>query len=135
LNGFSAYRRRARSETGSATAEFSLVIGLLTLLVLGVLQLALALHIRNTLIDAAAEGARYGALADGSAELAQDRTRELITIAVGEQYAQNIHVVIGDYQSGRATIVTVTAPLPLLGLFGPDNALEVVGRAPVEGIQ
>jgi len=41
-----------------------MVGALLTVLTLSVLQLGLALHIRNTVQDAAAEGARYGALAD-----------------------------------------------------------------------
>ena len=47
-------------------AEFTLVGVLLTVLALAVVQLALALHVRNTLLDAAAEGARYAALAGSS---------------------------------------------------------------------
>ena len=55
---------RLRDETGSAVAEFVMVGALLTVLTLSVIQLGLALHIRNTVIDAAAEGARFGSLAD-----------------------------------------------------------------------
>ena len=54
--------RLLRDEEGSAVAEFSLVGVLLTALLLAVVQLALALHVRNTVLDAAAEGARYAAL-------------------------------------------------------------------------
>lgn len=53
-------------DRGSAPVEFVLVGALLTLLTVSVLQFALALHVRSTLIDAAAEGARHAALADSS---------------------------------------------------------------------
>jgi hypothetical protein len=49
-------RRRAplAADAGSAVAEFVMVVSLLTVLTLSVMQLALALHIRNTVLDAAA---------------------------------------------------------------------------------
>ena len=58
---------RARSlggEEGSAAAEFVMVGALLTVLTLAIMQLGLAQLVRNTVLDAAAEGARYAALAD-----------------------------------------------------------------------
>ncbi|BDZ44332.1 TadE/TadG family type IV pilus assembly protein [Naasia aerilata] len=48
--------RPGAHDEGSAPVEFVLVGALLTLLVLSVLQLGLALHVRNTVTDAAAEG-------------------------------------------------------------------------------
>lgn len=122
---------RARDETGSAPAEFVMVSGLLVLLALGVLQLGLALHVRNTLVDAAAEGARFGALADNTALEGADRARDLITAALGEQYAQDVSTSTGSYLGVPALVVTVRAPLPLVGLLGPP-ALEVAGHAAVE---
>ncbi|MBN9238351.1 MAG: pilus assembly protein TadE [Micrococcales bacterium 70-64] len=122
---------RARDETGSAPAEFVMVSGLLVLLALGVLQLGLALHVRNTLVDAAAEGARFGALADNTALDGADRARDLITAALGEQYAQDVSTSTGSYLGVPALVVTVRAPLPLVGLLGP-TALEVAGHAAVE---
>ncbi|MET0782884.1 MAG: TadE/TadG family type IV pilus assembly protein, partial [Leifsonia flava] len=67
-----------RDERGSAVVEFTLVSVLLTTLALAVVQLALALHVRNTVIDAAAEGARYAALADNTLADGEERTRMLI---------------------------------------------------------
>lgn len=122
---------RARDETGSAPAEFVMVSGLLVLLALGVLQLGLALHVRNTLVDAAAEGARFGALADNTALEGADRARDLITAALGAQYAQDVSTSTGSYLGVPALVVTVRAPLPLVGLLGPP-ALEVAGHAAVE---
>ena len=63
-------------------AEFVLVGVLLTALLLAVVQLALALHVRNTVLDAAAEGARYAALAGSSAEAGVQRTRATCCIWV-----------------------------------------------------
>src|SRR5690625_7393678 len=53
---------KAADERGSAIVDFLLVSLLVTVLMLGVVQLALTLHVRNILIDSAGEGARYAAL-------------------------------------------------------------------------
>jgi len=117
------------SERGSAVAEFVMVASLLTVLTLGVMQLALALHVRNTVLDAAAEGARYAFLADSSLAEGTARTRDLIQIAVGPAYAQGITASYGS-EGGVPTVqMRVVAPLPLLGLIGINRGLEVEGHA------
>ncbi|MFT4028703.1 MAG: pilus assembly protein [Protaetiibacter sp.] len=118
-----------RDDAGSAPVEFVLVGVLLTFLTIGVLQLALALHIRNTVLDAAAEGARYGALADNEPADAVGRTVDLISTAVGPDYARDVTVHEGTWMGVPAVIVTVRTILPLAGLLGPDRALEVEGHA------
>lgn len=128
-------RRRLSDDTGSAVAEFVFVGVLLTALTLAVLQLALALHIRNTLIDAAAEGARFAALADNGLSDGEERTRQLVTSAIGDSFAGGVRAVETEV-SGHPTItVTVLAPLPLVGLLGAPRALEVSGRAAVERVR
>ena len=58
---------RARTgERGAAVVDFVLVLLVLLPLVIGILQLALVLHVRNTLASAAAEGARHAAVAGSS---------------------------------------------------------------------
>lgn len=109
-----------------------MVGALLTILTLSVMQLGLALHIRNTVLDAASEGARYGALADNSLADGSRRTRDLIATALGEDYANNVTARYGDYLGEEATVVTVRTPLPLVGLIGIDDGLEVSGHAAVE---
>ncbi|WP_279403307.1 pilus assembly protein, partial [Arthrobacter sp. JCM 19049] len=69
----------ATSQRGSAVAEFVMVATLLIVVGLSIVQLALALHVRNTLIDAATNGARYGALANRSVEDGRQRTAMLIS--------------------------------------------------------
>lgn len=57
---------RRRRDRGSAVAEFVMVSALVVVLGMGVFQLGLVVHVRNTLIAAAAEGARFGARADAA---------------------------------------------------------------------
>ena len=105
---------------------------LLTILTLSVIQLGLALLIRNTVQDAASEGARYGALADNQLGDGVVRTQELITTAIGPSYAKDVSVTTGSYDGYPADIVTVKTPLPLIGLVGIPNGLEVHGHAAIE---
>jgi TadE-like protein len=117
---------------GSAAAEFVMVGALLTVLTLSVLQLGLALHIRNTVLDAASEGARFGALADNSLADGASRTHDLIESALGAGYANDVSVSYGTYLGHPAAVVTVRTPLPLIGLVGIEGGLEVVGHAAIE---
>jgi hypothetical protein len=109
-----------------------MVGALLTILTLSVLQLGLALHIRTTVLDAAAEGARHGALADRTLDDGVARTRDLISTAIGPAYARDVSATRADVLGHPAVAVTVRAPLPLLGLVGIDGALEVTGHAALE---
>jgi len=124
-----------RRDDGSAPVEFVLVGALLTVMTLSVLQLGLALHIRNTVIDAAAEGARYGALADNTLADGVARTQDLISTAVGPEYADDVTASYGSFLGAPSAVVTVRTPLPLFGLVGIDDGLEVSGHAAVEEIE
>lgn len=125
---------RPRDESGSAIVEFLLVSVLLVALTAGIVQLALALHVRNTLADAAAEGARQASLVGQTDQDGVRRTRDLIRIAVGMGNEADVVARREVWQGSPTVTVTVTAPLPLLGLFGPPHGLRVVGRAPVEAL-
>lgn len=124
--------RLAREESGSAAAEFVMVGALLTILTLSVIQVGLVLLIRNTVLDAAAEGARFAALADNGLADGVERTSQLVTVVLGPSYATDVTAAYGSYLGHPAAIVTVRAPLPLIGLIGIDRALEVEGHAAVE---
>jgi hypothetical protein len=112
--------------------EFVLVGSLLALVALSVMQVALASHVRSTLIDAAAEGARHAALADTTLEAGVQRSRDLISTALGAGYARTIQATASDDAGVPVVVITVRAPLPLLGLAGLDDGLEVSGRAAIE---
>ncbi|MEE6274649.1 TadE/TadG family type IV pilus assembly protein [Georgenia wangjunii] len=123
------HRVAADGERGSAVVEFVLVSVLLVALVAGVLQLALVLHVRNTLIDSASEGARHGALVGGSSAAASQRTRDLIDLSLASRYGDD--VVASEVTRGGLDLVEVRvrAPLPVIGLLGPSGVLDVTGRA------
>lgn len=128
----SRVHRLLADESGSSPVEFVLVGALLTLLTLGVLQLGLAIYVRNVVHDAAVEGAYHGALADTGATEGIVRTREIITRAIGSEYATDVRArVIGAHEH-QSIEVTVHTTLPLVGLLGAPNAWEVTARAPVE---
>jgi hypothetical protein len=119
-------------EQGSAVVDFVLVGGLLTMFFLAIIQLTLILHVRNTLIDAAASGARYGTLADRSAADAEERTRSLIGTALNPGFAEQVSTSEVTVQGLRTLEVTVRAPVPVIGLIGPRDMLEVKGHAAVQ---
>lgn len=122
----------ARKEQGSAVVDFVLVGGLLTMFFLAVIQLALVLHVRNTLIDAAASGARYGTLADRGAADAEERSRALIATALNPGFAEQVSTSEVTVQGLRTLEVTVRAPMPVIGLIGPRDLLEVKGHAALQ---
>lgn len=106
-----------------------LVGALLTLVFISVVQLALILHVRNTLIDAAASGAHFGTLADRSPEDGIDRTRELIGVALNSGYAQDVSSSRERVDGVTTLKITVRAPMPIIGLKGLPNVMEVSGHA------
>ncbi|MBX3309696.1 MAG: pilus assembly protein [Cryobacterium sp.] len=109
-----------------------MVVALLTVLTLSVLQLGFALLIRNTVLDAAAEGARFAALADNTLADGAARATALVTTAIGPAYAADVSASYGNYLGHPAAIVTIRAPLPIIGLIGVEHGLEVSGHAAVE---
>lgn len=119
-----------RRERGSAVAEFVMVSTLLLLLGMGVIQLGLALHVRNTVISCAAEGARLGARADVPLTDATARTRALLAETLAPSYGQDISTQRVVTDAGVQVVeVTVVAPIPVIGLLGPTGSMTVTGRA------
>lgn len=119
----------ADRERGSSVVDFALVSGLLTLLFAGVVQVTLAVHVRNTLVDCAAEGARYAALADRTPADGAERARALIATSLAPGYADDVTAVDAVRHGLPVVEVRVSAPLPVAGLVGPGGVLTVSGHA------
>lgn len=121
-----------RGQRGAAVVDIVLVIVVLVPMVLGILQVALVLHVRNTLAAAASEGARYAATQGASQAAGEARTRAQIEDGIAGGFADDVvvrHVVVG----GVATVeVVVRATVPALGLGGPGVDLQVQGHAVAE---
>lgn len=114
---------------GAAVVDFVLVGALVTVIFVVLLQLTLALHVRNTVADAASTAARYGALGDRTPDDARDRATTLVAGALGPGYLQEVSVGVESRNGLEVLHVTISAPLPVLGLIGPSRSLEVSGHA------
>lgn len=118
----------ALDATGSAAVEFVLVTPLVLLLFAAIVQVGLVGYLRTTLIAAAADGARAGALAGAPSGSAIRRTHAALEDSLAEGIVTQVDEE-RDRQGEVATVVvTVHARLPLIGLMGPET-LTVCGRA------
>jgi Flp pilus assembly protein TadG len=122
-------RRTTRGAAGAAVVDIVLVMVVLVPVVLGILQLALVLMVRNTLASAASEGARYAATLDHEPGDGVARTREQINGAIAGRYAQDVTARQVVVDGAPGVEVTVRATVPALGLGGPGVELEVTGHA------
>ena len=118
-----------RDDRGSAIVEFTLVGVLLTVLFLALLQLGLALHVRNTLVASAAEGARYAANADRAPADGEVVTRTLIRESLADSFARGVTSGFETVGEVPTVYVQVEATLPVIGLLGPPRGIRVRGHA------
>ena len=126
------WTRLRASEEGSEVVSTVLVQGLVVLVILLLIQLAFASHVRTMSVSAASEGARRGGLLGGDEEEAAARTGELLDSLVGAAKDREISVDRESDAGVDILVVTVRTRLPLVGGFGP-RWLTVHGRALVEG--
>jgi Flp pilus assembly protein TadG len=122
-----------RDERGSAVVEFTLVSVVLVGLFLGVLQVGLVLHVRNTLVACAAEGARYAANADRDLADGEARTAALIVESLSADSAGEVSSRYVTTAGVQLVEVRVTTTLPLFGWLGVERGLTVSGHAVEEG--
>ncbi len=121
-------------DRGSAVVEFVLIAPLLLFVALAVVQMALLMHVRASLVSAAAEGARAGSLAGADPAVGVTRAREIAE--------RNSHsAVIDDVVATRESIdglsvltVRIDAEVPLLTVLG-STRLEVEAHALIEGVR
>jgi TadE-like protein len=116
-------------QRGAAIVDVVLVMVVLIPVVLGILQVALVLFVRNTLASAASEGARLAATSDRGPADGAALTREQIDGAVSGRFAQDVTARQVMVNGAPGVEVTVHARLPALGLGGPAIELDVTGHA------
>jgi hypothetical protein len=119
---------RGGGDRGAALPEFVMVAVVVTFVFGALLQLAFALHVRTVLVDCVAEGARYGALGDRDPQDGVVRARDLISLRLGERYAQDVRA--GEVEVAGLPVVEVsaTAPLPVIGPLGTATTVTVSGH-------
>lgn len=122
-----------RDQRGSAVVEFTLVSVVLVGLFLAVVQVGLVLHVRNTLVACAAEGARYAANADRGLADGEARTAVLIAESLSADSVDDVSSRYVSTGGVELVEVRVTTTLPLFGWLGIDRGLTVSGHAVEEG--
>ena len=60
------------------------------------------------------------------------RTQSLISQSLSPQYARKVSARESVVDGVRVVEVRVLAPIPVIGLLGPDDRLDIVGRAFLE---
>lgn len=127
-----------------------MITPLMLVVVLGIMQLSLALWAHTVLIDAAAAAAHSAAAVGAQPQAAQDTVRTALATTLGADYAREVSVTrvplrqvftqleTTDSENAPADTeiveVKVTAPLPLLGFSGPTQ-FSAVGHAMQETLQ
>lgn len=117
-----------RSSRGSILVEWIAVSVNLTFLFLSILQIGFFLHVKNTIIDSAAEGARMAGLLYATDIDGIELSRKLITSAISAEYARNISI----RRTANTVTVEVVAPVPIIATMGIPNTLRLHARAPIE---
>lgn len=118
-----------RNQQGSAVAEFVMVSALLIAVFLAILQLTFALHVRNTLMDAAAAGARYGTLADRAPGDGVGRTQDIIRGALSDRFASHVEATSISVGGSPGVRITVRAGIPLFGMIPFSGEFVVHGES------
>lgn len=119
--------RQVHGDGGNVVAESAMIIALVTLLCGTILQLGVVIYTKNTMMDAASEGARHAALADRNLEDGQRRTSELLSAAV--PLADNAAIDISKQVEEGMIVVTVTHKVPMLGFLAGPIPLSVTAQA------
>ncbi|GAA4988137.1 TadE/TadG family type IV pilus assembly protein [Actinopolymorpha pittospori] len=116
-------------ERGSAPVEFVLVLIVLLPLFLGVLQVGLFLHVRNTLTACAHEGARQAANYDGTPDEGVAVTKDCITGSLSAGMAGGVAPGAASAGGQELVVMRVQAKMPAMGLWGPTFDFTVSGHA------
>ena len=126
--------RTRRAEDGAAVVDFVLVLVVLVPLFLGILQVGLVLHVRNTLTSAASEGARYAARVDRGLEDGRARARAQVSDALTGNLRPDVRARDTTVQGQPGVEVRIAADVPALGIWGPVLHLDVAGHAVKETV-
>lgn len=109
-----------------------MVGALLTVLTLGVLQVALAVYVRAVAHDAAIDGAYHASLVDVPDDAGGERAREIVARTIGGELVQGADVRRTSSRGYPAIEVSLRVTVPLVGLLGIPGGWEVTAHAPAD---
>lgn len=120
---------RQHNERGAAIPEFVLVLLVLVPLVFAIAHIALVLHVRNTMVAAASDGARSAASLGAGPADATARSREVIRTTLADRFADSVVARVSHVDGVAAIEVQIKGSVPPLGLWGPAVEVEATGHA------
>lgn len=104
-----------------------LVLIPLTILVLAILQLAVVVFVRTTVVDALSEGARVGAAADRAPADGAVYAGDLIGRSLSPAFARGVSAGVGP---GGTVEVHASVPVPLVGVLSLSSVtMDLSGHA------
>jgi Flp pilus assembly protein TadG len=114
--------RGAQDTTGAAAVEFALVLPIILLLLFGIIEFGRAWNVRQTLTDAAREGARLAAVGNGVIPQGtlEDSVRKIVR-AAAERAAldlSKLDITTQGVSGGGGTPTTVNLRYGYTPLFG-----------------
>ncbi len=121
--------RPSAADRGSAVVDFVLVMVVLVPFVLGIVQVGLVLHVRNTITAAASDGARSAATLGSTPADGVERAQDLIRGGLADRYADDVTASVTSLDGVPATEVVIRARVPALGILGPSIELTAEGHA------
>lgn len=137
VRGWRARLPTSSDDSGSAVVEFSLVAILLLMLLLGIVQVAIYLHVRNVATASAAEGARYAANADVDPAQGAARTDAVLRRGVGAETAARLSCTGGQLAGADGVVLSTVSCAGTLPVFfaplGSVLPIRVSARAVEEG--
>lgn len=122
---FRHLHRRLREENGNAVAEFPLVAALVAAVALSVIQVALYVHVRNGLTDAAVQSAYHAALQGNDVSDGIARARDI----TDRRFASFVTPTVTGSVTNGIVEIEISTNVPLVGFLGPANGLVVTGHA------
>ena len=101
-------------------------------LALGVMHVALVIHIRHILHASAWEGARYASYYGTTLQSGRALTIDLINQALSESYSSDVSVSATNVGGEPGVQIQVRAPIPTFGLWSPGGDMSVQAAVPFE---
>ncbi len=117
------------NERGSAIVDFVMVGALVLAVFMAVVQLGLALYVRNVITDSAADGARFGGMLGATPADAVVRTRYLMSLALPSSFQADVTAQDTRLGGVPTVQVRVQANLPVFAFTGIGPRIEVVMHA------
>jgi Flp pilus assembly protein TadG len=108
-------RAGLQREHGQAMVEFTLMILLLLVVVFGIIDFGAALYDQTMLASAATDGARSGAIDDGSTSSAQSAAQAAVNNAIGCTPTASATTVAGPPQQIQVTVTCNFSGITPLG--------------------